>query len=771
MKRKVSPGRGARPALFALGLLLCASAAAGPAPLWSLLSQDGSTASTKGTHAPGPTLIRVALIEEAPVPGSEVTLSLPEGEHLQLRLLPADDGGGAIVTLKGGSALNDHALLSFGGGGVFGRIDAGSGRYMVNTDASGTWLLKLDDPRLNIDDCPGQPFGAHIPTSPPARTGLPEPMQIDVMFIYTPDMQERYPGALLPARLAHLVAVANQALVDSEAPVLVRMVHHQPIPYLDSPSNFDALPAMRAAVNGEKVPGLTGLDQVRAQHGADIVVLTWPQDIETRGSCGVTYLPDDSSGSFDASAGVQISNDGISNWSVCSDNVFAHELGHNLGAVHQRFIGSAPGINFAHVVDGRYHTIMGSFGSAHVDRFKRLNVFSNPDILCGGAPCGSMAPDAEANIVETMRGFAPVVAGYASTAHPGTVSPPSPSDPDSDGDGVSDWLDPFPFDPFDGNPPPPPEPPAFSPIPILPGEGDPDQFELLVLDSGSDQVRAYDLQGRLLRIVASLQPVDPRPALSEYSALDVDAEGRLYLLASSDVRRYSRDGGHLLDVFLSSAQPLPRQLLSGFSRSMGFDPQRSQLVVLGDVAVERYDLAGTRISVLVGPSDQDPQNWNQAMPLPLRAFAFDNDNRFFLAEAAQQRVMGFEVGSGERIADPAPVDNAVVLDPWDLSMGPDAMLYLADGSSDRVLRLDPSGAAAPQVFIAAGSGGLDFARALAFGPDGHLYVASRGNRRVLRFDGTSGAFLGVVVGVGLDSPERLLITPRLALDLFRDGFE
>lgn len=760
------------------GMVGHAAAASAPtAPLWSLATADEPVESRSAPDGSLPDIetikTRVLGDVRAPSAGQRISLPLPQGKAMNLDLQMASTSGEGIVSLHGIDASgHNKALLTFGGGGVFGVLDSEDGRYMVSTDATGTWLMPLDDPRLRLNGCGG---GLGEPPVLPADSGSARggPVQIDVMFLYTPDMVERYPGGLLAARIAHVIAVGNQALVDSETDIVVRLVHSRQIPYLESPSVFDALNGMRDAVSGVTVPGLEGLDQLRAEHGADIVVLFWPMDLETRGACGVAFLPDNSGGSYDPLVGVQVTNDGVSNWSVCDDYVFVHELGHNLGALHQRFPGEPAGSNYAFVVEGVFNTIMGSFGSAQADRFRRIGAFSNPDILCAGVPCGSTVPGEEADNAGTLDGFAPTIAGYAATTVAGTAARPPASSPDSDGDGVSDWLDLFPFDRYDDDPPEQPPSPPFTPLPVLPGTGGAHQFELLVTNSGNDQVRAYSLDGRPIRVVAQPIPIDPRPAISDFSDLDVDAEGRLYLLASADVRRFSRGDGRLLDVFLNAAQPFPRQLLTGFSRAMGFSPDRSQLVVLGDYAVERYALDGTRVSVLMGgPDPEDPLTWNHQMLLPLRAFTFGPGDRFYLTEMRHKRIMAFDTITGARVLpDVAPSAGGLVQDPWDLVIGPDGWLYVADGNSHRVLRFNPATPGSGEVFVNAGAGGLSFARALAFGPDGALYVVSRSNNRILRYDGSTGNFAGVVVdGAGLDRPETMIITTRLDL-IFADGFE
>jgi hypothetical protein len=689
-----------------------------------------------------------------------------------------------------------QAVLTWGESGLFGRIQDERGLYLVHSDAAGSWLIDTNDPRIDVDvfehDTLGQSalarhHHAHagsaddiepgpetaepvytVNSSAPASTSLASSdlasqrnaIVIDVLFAYPPSMQQRYPGSLLDTRLNHLVSIANQTFVDSEVPIAVRLVGQQLVDYSASQANAETLQNLRNALAGESaVAGLQALASRRDQLGADIVAFTWPHDIETRGSCGIAFFPVFENGSYDASYGVHIDNDGFSNWSVCSDAVFTHELGHNLNAEHQRAQSSGDDpnrSNYAFIQIGRYHTIMGSFGSGDQDRYRRLDRFSNPGIQCGGAPCGSSRIGTGSNNAAEISTMALTVAAYRSPVESAEVDRPEPLQIDQDGDGVIDRDDPFPFDPFNGQGDPDPAPPlAFEPR-ALAGNAS-ERQELLVVSSGTDEVLAFSPEGEFRSVAVRPERVNPGPILSDFSDLLVDDEGRIYLLSSADVRRYDRLSGRLIDVFLGSRRPQPNDLLSPFPRALTMLPN-NQLVVLGDSAIERYNAStGARLTQLTGDPTTDPAIWNERLDLSLRASA-QWALKLYVAEATENRILRFSAASGAREPDLAPAGNGVISDPRDLAFDAGGLLYLANGSAGNVLRFDPGANVFLDEFVPAGSGGLSFARALAFGPQGDLYVADREQNAVLRFDGESGEFLGFAVEPGqngLDQPEAI----------------
>lgn len=755
-------------------------------PAWQLMGsskQQGRPASMVDELPPG-VAVRIEPSLSALSTETRLHLDLPGQQSMEVDLAETIRHTNGDHTLHGharpGSAIGGHAHLTIGDQGLFGRIATRDGHFQIHTDSAGTWLVHLDDPRLRVDPDCGVNHQTLDTTSGTITGRGDESHQVDVVLLYSPDIADRYPGGLLDTRLNHLFAIANQATVDSGVDLIFRKVHQQQVAQPSSPDIFVALDNMSAGLRGEPADVFTDLNQLRADHGADLIVFTWPHDIETRGACGVAYFPqaDEKTGIYDDTLGVHVTNDGISNWSICSDAVMTHEFGHNLGARHQRFDPAQEGSNYAHVVPDILNTVMGSFGSADRNRYLRMSVFSSPDINCGDAPCGSTVPGEESDNAQSLRDLAPVVANYVAPVYPGTQSRPPPSFPDSDGDGVDDWSDPFPFDPFDGNPPPAPEPPGYVVPPFFDG-GEPDHFELLVASSGSDQVHAWSMQGEWRGMVVQAQPnpfPDERPALSNFTRMSVADDGLVYMLSSASVRRFDRISHGEVDIFLDSQPPFssPGGLVDGFPRSMRFSPNQSQLMVLGNGNIQTYDDAANLISFRGGlPLADDPETLQN--PVRMRDIAFDSSSgKHFIIDDAARRIAIF---NGPQLTDYTgdlvEAGAAEIEDPWSVVTGPDGDLYVANGNASNVLRVDGMNGSI-SVFVTAGSGGLDFARDLTFGPDGNLYVISRANNAVLRFDGNTGNFINAFVSAGspgLDQPQSLEFARRINADIFRDRFE
>lgn len=381
---------------------------------------------------------------------------LPDGQTLRIAGVHAQTHRNGDVTWSGyvDAAGGDYPmLLTEGQDASFGSFSTPRGRYRLESWGDQAWVVSESHEQLELP--PADEFALGAPSGsggksvskaprPAATTPKAEATQIDVMFVYTAGMAARYPGTAVETRVNHLAAIANQVFANSDVAAAVRVVGVEGVEYRDDNSNSEAIESVRKALLPGGIPqvGLLNLHNIRTARGADIVTLVRPHDVEMRGSCGVGYLFADT-----PNLGINVISDGVSGWSVCRDETFAHELGHNFGLQHQDGAndGRANGAT-AFVMPGRFHTVMGSFVTGDDERGRSLLRFSNPNQRCGGVPCG--VPGVSDNAGKARATMDDVAAFFETTGTtPTAVIPPPALDADVDGDGVKESNDAFPFDP------------------------------------------------------------------------------------------------------------------------------------------------------------------------------------------------------------------------------------------------------------------------------------------------------------------------------------
>ena len=391
-----------------------------------------------------------ALTRSTAKSGSEWRLLLPDGSRLTVAGRQAIPHANGDVTWSGtvqGKGAAYPVIVTEGADASFGQWTTSRGRFRLEAWGDAAWLVALDHPLLSEAPMDHDALPSMVDaTSTAAKASVPAltkvgETQIDALFIYTTGFASRYPGTAGATRVNHLVAVANQIFANTGVALVVRLVGLESVAYTDAGDNGVALTAMRNSLAGVGVPaaGLEQLPQRRDATGADLVTLVRPHDIETRGSCGIARLFGQG-----ADHGVNVLSDGVDSWSICSDETYAHEVGHNLGAEHQNGANSPnAGFGTAHVVLGQYHTVMGSFGTGSPNRSLRLQRFSNPAQFCGGRNCGVSGVSDNARRIRNNMG---AVAGYRSTRLAGAALAPAAQDPDEDQDGVPESQDAFPHD-------------------------------------------------------------------------------------------------------------------------------------------------------------------------------------------------------------------------------------------------------------------------------------------------------------------------------------
>jgi hypothetical protein len=239
---------------------------------------------------------------------------------------------------------------------------------------------------------------------------------IDLLVYYTPGMVSAYGSVnAVATRIDALIAAANQAYLAGGLGYQVRRVGLDPISLDDKTSNNTLLNQMNA-----RSGTFSTMNARRDQLGADLVTVIRPLYAQAQGGCGVGYVS--GYGGTDvglyADYGLSVLGDGndrAGQTVYCEALTLAHELGHNMGLMHDRATvatqGGGTGVTpyaYGYAVAGRWGTIMSY-------TYPRQIKFSNPmDYTCGTKErCGLPETDAaSADNVKALSLSMPSVAAF-----------------------------------------------------------------------------------------------------------------------------------------------------------------------------------------------------------------------------------------------------------------------------------------------------------------------------------------------------------------------
>lgn len=419
-----------RPTLIALALAAAGlpAVAAESSPELFLLEEASHRTLQADQAGAGREAVRFNRALSSLPPGSVARFSLTRGVSYELIFDHSIDHPSGNVTWIGhlkGYGDDYRAIITSGEGGVSGRVLTPDGEFLVETDADGEWLIdtqaagripaesEMDDALIPVPEnvihrrLPGDGSGAEPDDEPSTGETVKKdplsdqldlggqahvaadttPTTIDVMILYTPGLASRLGSGLSP-RLDQLVALSNQAYRDSGIYINLRLVHKQQVSYSDTTTNEAALNAL---TNGSD-PTLANIASLRNTYGADLVSLIRPFNMNTSGgSCGVAWVGGYGGQPISgyANYGYSVISDGTdvngSNY-YCLDLTFTHELGHNMGSMHDRAnSGGGSGAypySYGHGVSGTFGTVMSYINP-------RIAKFSNPTITCAnGIVCG-----------------------------------------------------------------------------------------------------------------------------------------------------------------------------------------------------------------------------------------------------------------------------------------------------------------------------------------------------------------------------------------------
>ena len=336
----------------------------------------------------------------------------------------ATSAGHALWGRLDGVGLGTFTLV-VNGRVVIGTVRTPDAVYTIRTAGDGTYVIR----QIDESSLPplGEPLEPHLsPLSPrdaPAEAhDVPsdDGSEIDVMVVYTPLAKHLEGGrAAIEALIDLFVAETNQAYANSGVIHRINLMLREEVDYTEDGGSSIDLSRLSNGSDGH----MDHVHERRDMYGADLVhILVGRSDVGGR----ALFIALESSTDGEALGfGLTVS------W--CGGLCFAHELGHNMGLLHDRYQIGVPrtGSHYGYVnqrmfdegapESARWRTIM-SYPTqcAEVADFycEQIGSFSNPENSYNGDPMGvpadhpSTGVDGPADAVRTLNDRREVTANF-----------------------------------------------------------------------------------------------------------------------------------------------------------------------------------------------------------------------------------------------------------------------------------------------------------------------------------------------------------------------
>jgi hypothetical protein len=254
-----------------------------------------------------------------------------------------------------------------------------------------------------------------VPPLPPAAAADSGTL-IDVMVVYTTTVKDAHGGQNgIEALIALGISLANTAFTNSQINAQFRLVHAAETAYAESGNYNTDLSRLQSTNDGL----MDEVHALRNTHKADLVTLI---EDNIGDACGVAYVMDSVNANFSGWAFSVVEDDCISGYTL------AHELGHNMGSMHDRAEGGtgAYPYSFGHKEAGKFRTIMAYPCSPSCPR---INRFSNPNVSYQGSwVTGVDHNTSPATSADNARAFTNALSTVANFRNSGdTTAPPAPA--------------------------------------------------------------------------------------------------------------------------------------------------------------------------------------------------------------------------------------------------------------------------------------------------------------------------------------------------------
>lgn len=328
--------------------------------------------------------------------GSPFIMPLPSGESISAEVTSRINFENGDVQLISSILSGGSIVMTLGDNIAFGSIDTEEISFSIGLNSERQITLVDNQEMLNeLDLSNDMRFPPTVTTEGRAAStarsyeeletlsaAMTFESTIDLLVVYSSEFASLFNAP--QTRINQLVSFTNTSFANSGILINIRLVASVQINFDNT--NFDSSfsqvfndlnTTLDDSTNG--VGDFSNLPSLRNQYGADLVAVL-SANTNNGSAAGLAWVLNSSESSVNGVSTTMLPSSG-------ADAVFAHELGHNLGSVHE--IGDCNGgytgfsCGFRDNNNG-WATIMSSGGNTSVIG----NLFSNTDNDCLGLTCG-----------------------------------------------------------------------------------------------------------------------------------------------------------------------------------------------------------------------------------------------------------------------------------------------------------------------------------------------------------------------------------------------
>jgi hypothetical protein len=332
------------------------------------------------------------------------------------------------AAVLGADGNSGSATIVIENGGVTARITAGARSFMVEPAADGAHRITefAAPPAESPNDTQYPPLApGDLNTSPNTTLEKPNastPAQIRILVVYTPQALAQVPS--IRATIALLMDNLNATLSNSQIAAQATLAGIDQVNYPES-STLTSAKILQDVESG--AGDFARIQSLRAAVGADLVSVISAFAESSGGTgviCGLASVNSNLDRITNLQSQVRYGDSTVSVSPDCTSSVqssFAHEIGHNLGADHDRYVLTNPLPGPAFYAAGYVDTV-GKFRDTMAYSTKctdagiscpRVVYYSNPNLTYNGRALGvaDNLPEA-ADVARKIGEIAPYIAQF-----------------------------------------------------------------------------------------------------------------------------------------------------------------------------------------------------------------------------------------------------------------------------------------------------------------------------------------------------------------------